>query len=156
MWREFIQGFTPHCHFSEPAPPSEIAQLEQELSVRLPDDLRTLLAETDGAAVSVTFSGDEEPMLLSLVWSVAEMLNANQSFRAYDVEKPGQFPPLTPLLFFASEPNGDPIAFHATDEPGIIKMSHEDYGERTVRALSLREYLTWLLEPVAEAKTGSV
>ena len=158
MWREFIRGFASHCHFSEAATPAEIAALELELGVKLPPDLHALLEETDGADVSVTFPGmgDEAPMRLSLVWSVAETLKENRAFRAFDTQMPGQFPPLSPLLFFASEPNGDPVAFQTTGGTGIVRMSHEDYGERTVRASSLREYLARFLGPVAEAETGSV
>lgn len=154
MWREFIQNFTSSCYFWEPASLSEVAEVEQALGVTLPEDLRNLLQETNGAAVGMAFIvGAEYPghesHYCSLVWSTGDMLKENLQFRAFDEDNPYIFAPLKPLLFFASLPNGDPVAFRVVDEhvinSTVIAMSHENYATRWEVAASLRDFLTWML-----------
>lgn len=48
MWRSLIQRFTSECEFAPPVSPSQIAAVEQALGVDFPEDLRSLLAETNG------------------------------------------------------------------------------------------------------------
>ena len=158
MWREFIQSFTSRCDFSGPASLAEIAEVEQKLGVTLPDDLRNLLQETNGAVVSMAFlvgqsyPGDESDCC-SLVWSTGEILEENLNFREFDECDPPMFESFTPLLFFASIPNGDPVAFRGVNggvtDPAVVAMSHENYGDRWEVAASLRDYLTMMLQPDA-------
>lgn len=157
MWCEFIQGYTSRCLFSEPASLNGIAEVEQSLRVALPNDLKTLLEEANGASVDLAIAGGEEPCEVSLFWSTQEILEENRLYRSFDAEEAQRIDPFTSLLFFASMPNGDPIAFQVTDgtiiEPTIIAMSHEDWADRRLVAASLRDYLAWFLNVAAKLET---
>ncbi|MBV9851154.1 MAG: SMI1/KNR4 family protein [Armatimonadetes bacterium] len=159
MWREFIRSLTSLGRFSDPASAEEIARLEQTLGVHLPEDLRTLLEESNGVSVGPVFP-ELNDIVLSLVWSTEEIREENAFFRSFEASHPGEFPPLTPLFFFASEPNGDLLAFQVSDgrltEPSIIRMRHDDYGDRKVVAASLREYLTQFLQFTTERERDAV
>ena len=160
MWREFIESFKPDSEFSEPASAAEIAQVEQGLRVSLPDDLRGLLQETNGVAFSPAVPGMEEASYCCLVWSTDEMLEENLTFRQFDEDYPEEFEQLSELLFFASELNGDPVAFRVSDgrvsNPAVVAMSHENYGERWEMSASLRDYLSIVLGDAAESGQGAV
>ena len=150
MWREFIQTFTENAHFSEPASSAELAEVEQAVGMPLPQDLRSLLQETNGLDVSFRFAGleNEAPLLISLIWSTHEIIEKNTMYHSFDEGEKVRI--LTDLYFFASEPNGDPIAFPfrngRADETSTVTISHEDYRDRRVEAWSLRDYLTCFLD----------
>ena len=160
MWREFIQGLTTELDLAQPASPMEIDQAEQRLGVRLPDDLRGLLQETNGASFGMNLPGEDKMCHFCLIWSTEEMLEQNLNLREFDENFPEQFEPLTPLLFFASLPNGDPVAFRMTDgqvsSPTVVSMSHEAFGECREVSASLGDYLRLLLSVEAEAEPGAV
>ena len=48
MWRELICDLGDGCEFCEAATADAIEQAEKALSIRFPDDLRTLLLESNG------------------------------------------------------------------------------------------------------------
>jgi cell wall assembly regulator SMI1 len=78
MWRELVRewhpdleplgGHDPGPEFFAGATPEELAEVEQQIGVRLPDSLRDLLAESNG--VHVTFGQ-------RLIWSTDEIVRHN-------------------------------------------------------------------------------
>jgi hypothetical protein len=165
MGREFIKCFTPNCTFFEPASADEIARLEEALQVRLPDELRSLLAETNGVMIAsdvLKSNAENDAPTLSLVWSTAEILEENLRFRAVGEQESPQnrLAPLTALLFFASEPNGDALAFRVVNrevlDTRVVSMSHDNYHRRWEIAVSLRDYLGKFLEVIGEHENRTI
>ena len=77
MWRELIQGVVPadvfqRYEFRPPATDSTIDELERSLQVGLPNELRSLLKETNGIADQYG----------RFVWSAEEIRKENLEFRS--------------------------------------------------------------------------
>lgn len=152
MWREFFESFQRPCFFGEPTSAQDVLDLEQSLSVVLPTELREVFLETNGVAVRPAFFGDigEEDAVLRVIWTLEELRQQNQELRARDDGSEPAFARLSQFLFFASEPNGDPIGYAVAEgkivDPQLIVISHEDYEKRHVQCGSLHEYLAILME----------
>ena len=154
MWRELIQSYTQNGVLTEPASEGEIEWVEGTLEAKMPESLRSLLRESDGMAVRLRLPGEGDEVK-SVVWSTDEMMSQNLELRAND---PIHGKDKTyPYLFFASEPNGDPMAFlveggQAKDAP-IVVLSHDHRWERRTRATDLRGYIEAFLK-FAAARSG--
>ena len=136
MWKELVRGINPGWTPLPPASPKELADLEKALGIRLPDDLSSLLLETDGVVGEYG---------LGVVWPARRIRDDNLRFRSY----PGfadTYMPFDPLLFFADAGNGDQFAFRIL--AGVVRYSdvyvwdHES-DNRTWAAPNLRIYLEW-------------
>ena len=64
MWRELIGGLFEDAVFRPPAPAEAIVAVEGDLKVEIPDDLKSLLAESNGVVARYS---------TSLVWPVEEI-----------------------------------------------------------------------------------
>jgi len=126
--------------------------LEQTLHIAMPAELREIYLETDGVSLHPAFFDEvgEEECNLQILWTLDEIHRENLEFRNWAAGLESATLSFNNLLFFASLPNGDPIGFvvHNAEiiEPQIIVMSHEDWKDRRLLTMSLREYLTTLLE----------
>lgn len=122
--------------FRPPAAPEALAALERALGVALPDELRALLAETDGV---------EDAHGCWLVWDVARLRSENERFRRRSdgLETCMSF---EDLLFFSDAPgNGDAYAVCTRSADGfrrsdVFRWDHED-DSRTRVAASLRAWV---------------
>jgi hypothetical protein len=101
MWREFVQALDPNCTFFPPASEHQLAAVEGRLKIALPDDLRSLLAETNGI-LSSSYS--------HLINNLDDMMRNNSFFRT-DSNYAEIYMPFDCLLFFAEAGNGDLFAF---------------------------------------------
>jgi hypothetical protein len=101
VWRDLISGLFADAKFRGPATPAEIARAETELQISFPEELRSLLLETNG--VKAHYSSP-------LVWPVEEMITQNRMFRA-NADFAKLYMPFDPLLFFGDEGNGDQFAY---------------------------------------------
>ena len=152
MWRKFFASYELPCFFGEPASPEAVSLMEQALSVVLPLDLRALLLEMDGVSIRPAFFNDSENEedCLQVICSLNEIQRENEETYLWENTHKPAIAGSDNLLFFASEPNGDPIGYTVVNGkvvgPELIVMSHEDYGDRRVQCASLQEYLTTLLE----------
>jgi hypothetical protein len=136
MWIELITSLSQDSEFSPPATNAEISAIEQSLDVWLPDDLKSLLKESDGVSGSYG---------LDVIWSVHAIRNRNIAQRQHIYP---QFQSLDMLLFFADAGNGDLFAYRiehgATLDNSVWVWNHEN-DERWIFAASLREFLElWL------------
>jgi len=61
MWRERLTSLYTDCVFEEPANPNDLADLFDNLGPELPNDLRSLLAETDGFAFRMVVDPNIDP-----------------------------------------------------------------------------------------------
>ena len=139
MWREFITNLTEHATFSPSVSDTDIANVETALTIQLPDELRSLLRESNGVM------GQYE---LGLIWDIDRIREDNLHFRNnnhfHDL-----YMPFDHLLFFADAGNGDQFAFpiqngtiHRND---IFVWDHECDDRRWV-AGSLKQYIQWWLD----------
>jgi cell wall assembly regulator SMI1 len=71
-WKKLIKGCTRDAKFERPATETQLAAVEQALSIRLPDELREFLLEADGLTADYG-SG--------VIWSAADIQKRNQEFR---------------------------------------------------------------------------
>lgn len=134
MWRELISGLFADAKFRAPATASELKRAERELQISLPDELKSLLLETDG--VSANYSSP-------LVWPVEEIVTQNRFFRA-NPDFAELYMPFDSLLLFGAEGNSDHFGYSILG--GQIRLSsfifeweHESDG-RVWFATDLPEY----------------
>jgi SUKH superfamily protein len=138
MWHEFIQSIDPASTFFSGATLNQLAVLETAVKAVLPDELKSLLMESNGV-----LGADG----LRLIWSTEEITQRNLKMRT-DPLFINSYMPFENLLFFADAGNGDQFAFRIIQgvirRPDIFVWNHED-DSRTWAAPSLREYLEWWL-----------
>ncbi len=138
MWRELIQALDPMSTFSAGATKLQLTKLEEALKLALPDELESLLMESNGVY------GAYE---LQLVWSAEDIAQLNRDMRT-SVLLRESYMPFENLLFFANAGNGDRFAFSiiqgAIRRPDIFVWDHEN-DSRTWVAPSLRQYIEWWL-----------
>ena len=137
-WREFVQSLTSDFTFHSSATLDEIEKVESSLGILFPDELKSLLQESDGIVGSYG-SG--------LIWDVERIKKDNLNFRQFPDFK-DLYMPFDHLLFFADAGNGDQFAFGILNRkirnPDIFVWNHED-DSRTWVAPSLDVYLEWWL-----------
>lgn len=137
-WRAFISSLEPREDgrtLKPPARPEDLQRIEAKLKVALPDDLRSLLAQSDGV---------EGIYGLGLVWSSARILDDNTRFRTFPAFR-DLYMPFDPLLFFGDAGNGDQFAYTICGgkvRPDIFAWNHED-DSRSWMAPSLERYFEW-------------
>jgi hypothetical protein len=133
-WRALVRRLANGCEFSPPATPVQLAAAERTLGVVLPDDLRELLAETNGI-VGPAGSG--------LIWPVQRIEADNTAFRA-NLDFRDLYMPFDPLLFFGDQGGGDQFAFRilagTVQTPDVYEWVHEN-DSRQWFAGDLRDYL---------------
>ena len=152
MWRDFFNSYGCPCIFGGPATLEEMRGLEKTLGATLPADLRGILQEANGVNIVPPYFEDideEEGASLQVIWTTGEIVEQNTYYRASTLWVKTAPVHSRDLLFFASTPNGDQIAYELAygnvTGPKILAMSHEDGTQQTISP-SLNEYLTSLLE----------
>jgi hypothetical protein len=133
MWRELITNLCPKATYADPAPADELRRAADELHCTLPDELISLLRETNGV---------EGEYGLGLVWPIGRIIDDNLHFREAFKDL---YMPFEPLLFFADAGNGDQFAFpRIPPRSEVFSWNHED-DSRNWAASSLEQYLqSWL------------
>ncbi len=139
MWRDFITSLTTDATFAPGATQSSIAVIEESLAVEFPDQLRSLLLESNGVL------GEYD---LGLVWSLDRIRDDNLYFRN-NMDFADLYMPFDHLLFFADTGNGDlfayPIQNGKIHRPDVFVWDHESDGRRWI-AGSLKQYMQWWLD----------
>lgn len=121
--------------FRPPGSAGDLQRIEATLGVALPDDLRSLLMQSDG--VDGIYG-------LGLVWPSARILEDNVKFRTYPDFR-DLYMPFEPLLFFGDAGNGDQFAYTICGgrvRPDIFVWNHED-DSRSWNAPDLERYFEW-------------
>ena len=142
MWKQLVESLEKDAEFFAPATPEQTYQVEEMLRVELPEELKSLLAESNGIFGSYG---------LGLIWPTQRISEDNLAFRR-DFEPGDLYEEFDTLLFFADAGNGDQFAYKITDgrilTREIYAWNHED-DSRTVVAPSLKDYLEgWLQETI--------
>ncbi|HTP29128.1 MAG TPA: SMI1/KNR4 family protein [Anaeromyxobacteraceae bacterium] len=137
-WKAFISSLEARPEerrFGPPASLGDVGRIEAALCVTLPEDLRSLLLQSDGV---------EGIYGLGLVWSCARIVNDNVKFRTYPDFR-DLYMPFEPLLFFGDAGNGDQFAYTICGgrvRPDICVWNHED-DSRSWKAPNLGRYFEW-------------
>lgn len=138
MWKTLIQRLAPECRFFPPTSVSQIATTEKALGLAFPEELRSLLLQSNGV---------NEEYGMGLVWPLERIEVDNLSFRSNEDFRTLCMP-FDHLLFFADAGNGDQFAFALNAgvirRPDVFSWNHED-DSRTWAAPSLEKYLEWWL-----------
>ena len=138
MWKELLESLSSECEFNPSATPEAIAEGEISLSATFPEELRTILGESDGVY------GEYK---LGLLWPLEQIVQDNLMFRSHE-EFPELYMPFESLLFFCDDGGGDQFAFTVlagkVRKPDIFVWNHED-DSRTWVAPSLKVFYEWWL-----------
>ena len=144
MWRETIETFCSRCKFYDPATNEQIAALETALGVQLPDDLMSLLLETNGVLGEYDEAYDSG---LGVVYSTEGIAEINLMMRQHEGLRK-VFMPFDHLLFIGDDGAGDqygfPISATNAVQSEIFLWDHES-DDRSPIAYSLEEYLRYNL-----------
>jgi SUKH superfamily protein len=137
-WRGRLAAFGDAVRFAPPASAAALGSLADALGLALPDELRSLLAESDGLA---------DRYGASVVWPASEMARQNREFRT-DRDFRRLYMPFDALLFFGQAGNGDQFFYRILDgqvrAPDIYLCDHET-DSRTWTAASLAAFLPSIL-----------
>lgn len=143
MWKELISNLTEHAEFAPPVSDERLATTESALDIKLPDDLKNLLRESNGVVGEYG---------LGLIWDIDRIETDNLQFRNNSDFKQ-LYMPFDHLLFFGDAGNGDQFAYpiHAgmIRRPDVFAWDHEDDTRKWV-ASSLQQYLEWWLNGTFE------
>ena len=146
MWIEHLSALCDCCNFNPPATPAQIAAAEVSLGVWLPEELRSLLLETDGLSVSPP-SLCEPGVCFGVVNRLSEIVEENKQFRDLEADRSPEDtrPAFASLLFIASHVNGDFIAYRVqgdrVSDATLLILSHEDWNDCKEIASSLQAWL---------------
>lgn len=115
-----------------------LEEIELGLKINLPEELRSLLLESDGI---------EGEFGLGLIWNCRRIIEDNLKFRNSS-DFLDLYMPFEPLLFFADTGTGDQFAYAILNNHirrhDIYIWNHED-DSRIWAAPSLEKYLEWWL-----------
>lgn len=138
MWLETISKLSEDCKFHPPTKLDEINKAEFALEISFPEELKSLLQETNGIEGSYS---------LDLIWNIERIEQDNLAFR-HTQDFKNIYMPFDHLLFFADAGNGDQFAFAILNKeirnPDIFIWNHEN-DSREWFAPSLDKYLEWSL-----------
>jgi hypothetical protein len=112
VWRELILEEWPEATLFEPASDEAIARAEAALGVSFPEELVSLLRETNGVL---------DDTAAPAIWSCEEIASENIAFRTEEGFAE-LYMPFDHLLFFGADGGGDQFAY------GILKgVIRKDY-----------------------------
>lgn len=140
MWRDRIRTILKDVRFFDPATAGEIERVERELSVNLPDDLKTVLRESNGVAGQYS---------APVVWSAEDIVDQNHEMR-HTAAFATLYMRFEDLLFFGADGGGDLFGYrildgrivetswiyrwrHETDSREWFASDMDDYLRRYIR-----------------------
>ncbi|MBE9915194.1 SMI1/KNR4 family protein [Paenibacillus donghaensis] len=136
MWKNFIGSISEDYVFNEPSAAKKIEEIKNKFNIELPDELQSLLEETDGV---------KDEYGCYLIWSISRIIEENSRLRSYEEYK-DLYMPFDCLLFVADAGNGDLFAYSilngSIQKNDIYVWNHED-DSRTWVAPSLKKFIEW-------------
>jgi hypothetical protein len=120
--------------FRPPATPQAIEVCAAMLDRPLPDELRDLLAETNGV---------EGEYGLEVVWGAERIAEDNARFRA-SADFAALYMPFDGLLFFSDAGNGDQFALALSGNQEVYVWNHEDDSRIWVAPTVMRFLEEWM------------
>jgi hypothetical protein len=135
VWRELARRLLPDAQFESGVDPSDLDPAAEALGEALPDELRSLLLETNGIIGS---NG------LDVVWRLDRIIADNRMFRTSS-DFAELYLPFEGLLFFGDSGGGDQFAFVLRDNRRDIFVWDHETDSRYWVAGYLQSYLTHAL-----------
>ncbi|MEX0136859.1 SMI1/KNR4 family protein [Bacillus nitratireducens] len=135
MWKNTIRSISSNLSWKNPATKDELAEVQKNLQLELPNDLYQLLQETNGI----------EGEYGQFIWDASKIKIENMNMRNI-VDFKDLYMPFDCLLFFADGGNGDLFGYSILN--GIVQRddiyvwSHEN-DSRTWVAPSLKIFMVW-------------
>ncbi len=143
-WVSFIRSVNPDSAISAPASESEVLTVEQQLDTTLPDDLRSLLLESNGVRDDVG---------ASFVWPCSEIVKENLELRTEESYR-DLYEPFDRFLFFGSDGCGNLYGYSISETGNVtgsdIMFWDHESDERYRTAVGLRAFLKESLTPVED------
>lgn len=137
-WRAYLSSRSPDIELRAGAGEDELSACEEALGLKLPNDLRELLSQSDGVVDEYGFG---------LVWLAKSVREENLGFRG-NPDFARLYMSFDSVLFFGDAGNGDqfcfPIQAGAVRMPDIFVWDHENDSRRWA-APSLKLYFAWWL-----------
>lgn len=139
MWVSLFKTTLPGCVVHEPREAGVIEAVEGALGVRFPEELKSLLLETDGVMMTEQVTRFEV-LEFEFIWSMERIQTENTDFMREEVlrKRYGSF---DEALFFAGFLNGDRVFFRkikgrvASTE--VFLWNHEtDHREKIAESLT--------------------
>lgn len=128
MWRELAISILPNPTFEPGVDESALVEAENALGDSFPNELRSLLLETNG----IVAEG------LSVVWPLNEIVEQNLDFRTRDIFE--DYLPFEGLLFFGDNGYGDQYAFHLRNGLDEIYIWDHENDSRSWAERGLERY----------------
>ncbi|EJV84592.1 MULTISPECIES: SMI1/KNR4 family protein [Bacillus cereus group] len=135
MWKNTIRSISSNLSLKNPATKDELAEVQKNLQLELPNDLYQLLQETNGI----------EGEYGQFIWDASKIKIENMNMRNI-VGFKDLYMPFDCLLFFADGGNGDLFGYSILN--GIVQRddiyvwNHEN-DSRTWVAPSLKIFMVW-------------
>lgn len=137
MWKEYFKGISEDCTFNKPAFENEIDKVEELFNVKLPEELRQIMLETNGVKGSYD---------LGMVWSLDLIINENMRYRDDFFKE--YYMPFDNLIFFAESGIGDlfgfPVVRDGFCKDDVFVWNHENDSRKWI-APSVSKYIEWSL-----------
>ncbi|MBP1994441.1 SMI1/KNR4 family protein [Paenibacillus eucommiae] len=137
MWLEFFLSVSNKCTFTGPASTDDIIAVEKQFGVKLPEEYKGIILETNGV---------KESYELGLIWSLERVIEENLRYREQFFKT--YYMPFDSLLFFAESGIGDLFAFPIINQivckEDVFVWNHDDDSRRWV-APSVSKYVEWWL-----------
>ncbi|AJH18413.1 SMI1/KNR4 family protein [Bacillus mycoides] len=135
MWKNTIRSISANLSLKNPATKDELAEVQKNLQLELPNDLYQLLQETNGI----------EGEYGQFIWDASKIKIENMNMRNI-IDFKDLYMPFDCLLFFADGGNGDLFGYSILN--GIVQRddiyvwNHEN-DSRTWVAPSLKIFMVW-------------
>ncbi|KUH41525.1 hypothetical protein M2E15_1616 [Bacillus mycoides] len=135
MWKNTIRSISANLSLKNPATKDELAEVQKNLQLELPNDLYQLLQETNGI----------EGEYGQFIWDASKIKIENMNMRNI-IDFKDLYMPFDCLLFFADGGNGDLFGYSILN--GIVQRDdiyvwdHEN-DSRTWVAPSLKIFMVW-------------
>jgi hypothetical protein len=142
-----LPGLDTSLEFYPPVSERDIALAERELQVSFPQDLKDLLAETNGVGLHLHLENPPDDILIGyLIWPIGRIISDNINFRTNN-QITSIYMHFDGFLFFSDAGNGDLFGFavlnHRNGDDRIYRWDHED-DSRLCIAHSLKEFVQFM------------
>lgn len=136
MWSERLSELVDEREPAEGASNDQLVQAEHDLGLKLPGELRSLLAETNGVVAKLG---------VKIIWRTQEIVANNLELRNKNIFR-DQYMPFDGMLFFGDDGGCGHFAFVLRANPmgsSPIFEWNDETDDRLWIAPNLRAYLVW-------------
>lgn len=141
-WKQLVRQIQPQAALFRPAWETEIVAAEQAVGCRFPEDLRSLLSQTNGASDEWGYGP---------IRSLAGIIEYTLFIRSIDLanEYDGRKIPMDKFVIIGTDPGGGQYGFFSEPERGIgFNYFEHEAGVFEMEAYSLEQYLRYYYKTI--------